>query len=208
MTITKNTEIMKKKEYEKLLQLVMKYSNLGIEYNEPTKAIKIGPAPHIAPKAFLNCLYHPITMENVNEIESKMGKQLPKEFLYFLTNFSNGLDVLSDTLYLYGLRANYIRSLEMIWQPYSIIDVEVPSNATADMFFIGAYGYDGSKLYMDADGKVHCCSCYDALSLKTWDTFSKMIIEEIERIYNLYDTTESYFSNREITLPYFDNKKI
>lgn len=194
-------------EYQKLLTLIMKYSYLGIEYNEATKAIKIGPAPHRAPLAFLNCIYQPITHEQIREIENKLDKKIPKDYSTFLTEFSNGLGIICTTLYLYGLRSNYIRSSEMIWQPWDIIennsDFEIPQNSTNDMFFLGGYTYDLSNLYMDANGTIHYCSRYDATSLKTWPSLTEMLLSEIERLYSLHDEKGVLLTDRKHTLPIY-----
>lgn len=181
----------------------MKFSGLGIEYNEPTKAIKIGPAPHLAPRAFLNCIYQPITNSQVQEIEQRMNKILPIDYKIFLTHFSNGLNILSSTLYLYGLRLNYIRTDEMIWQPFSIFDEDETDNSTEDMLFIGGYRYDGSNLYMDAHGRIHYCKRYDATSLKTWGSLSEMLLSEIDRLYALYDEKGVLLTDKKYTLPIY-----
>lgn len=91
---------------------------------------------------------------------------------------------------LFGLRSNYIRTIEMVWQPFNIIEYnkfEVPQNATSEMLFIGGYGWDGSKLYITPDERVHYCARWDATSMKTWDSLTGMLIEEIERLYTLFN---------------------
>ena len=177
-------------DYKKIKDLVYKFSNLGIEKSIETGAIKIGHAPYIAPLTYLNCLFPIINDEQINYIETEIKKSLPKSFAQFMKYFSNGLDILTDTICLYGLRFHYIRTVEMSWQPYDIIECnnfERPNNATHDMVFIGGYNWDGSKLYMTPDEKVHYCARWDATSLKTWDSLTGMLIEEIERLYTLFD---------------------
>ena len=177
-------------DYQKIKNLLYKFSNLGLEKSKETGAIKIGRAPHIAPLAVLNCIYPTIDDEQVKYIESEIGIPVPEPLKLFFTLFSNGLGVLCNTLSLYGLRFNYIRTIEMVWQPFDIVGYnkfERPTNATSNMFFIGGYNWDGSHLYMTPDEKVHYCARWDATSLKTWDSLTGMLIEEIERLYTLFD---------------------
>ena len=178
--------------YEKIEEMIFKFSNLGLEISEATGAIKIGKAPHVAPLAIINAMYPVITNEEVKHIEDEINLHIPESYRYFLTHFSNGLSILPSGISLYGLRHNYIRSIEMAWQPFNIIDYnkfksEIPHGAPNDALIIGGYSWDGSKLYMTPDEKVHFCGRYDGKSLKTWDSLEEMLLEEIPRLYSLVD---------------------
>lgn len=48
---------------------------------------------------------------------------VPMSYAQFLTEYSNGLNVLGDSLCLFGYRANYIRDINAAWQPYSIVEL-------------------------------------------------------------------------------------
>ncbi|MCM1111578.1 MAG: SMI1/KNR4 family protein [Clostridium sp.] len=177
-------------KYDKILNLLMKYSNLGIEENIHTGAILIGHAPHIAPHAFLNQLFPPIDMEKIHILENDIGNKMPDSYVEFLTKFSNGLHILVGVLSLFGYRTNYVRRLGYCNQPFDIRPIntiEKPHNASIDMFFMGFYDWDGSSLYMTPDGKVQLCRRYDATCLHTWESLEDMLISEIERLYGLYD---------------------
>lgn len=192
------------KDYQIIENLLYKFSNLGLEKSLETGAIKIGRAPHIAPLAVLNCIYPTINNEQVNYIETEIGRPLPESLKSFMTHFSNGLGVLCDTLCLYGLRLNYIRSIEMVWQPFDIIlpnKLERPDNAKPEMIMIGSYNWDGSKIYMSPDGRVHYCARWDATSLKSWDSLTTMLIEEIERLYTLFDARGVQINEEQPTTP-------
>ena len=178
--------------YEKIKEMIFKFSNLGLEISEATGAIKIGKAPHVAPLAVINEMYPVITNEEVMYIEDKINLHIPESYRFFLTNFSNGLNIITDAFYLYGLRHNYVRSIEMAWQPYNIIDYnkyesEKPEGLPDKALMIGGYSWDGSNLYMTPDEKVHFCGRYDGKSLKTWDSLEEMLLEEIPRLYSLVD---------------------
>ena len=179
--------------YDKIKELLLKYSYLGIEKTEHTEATLIGRSPriHVYDHPWINTIFTPVGMKEIDEIEEGIGRMIPAVFVNFLTKFSNGLRIFGGTLTLYGYRYNYIREIDWILgQPFEIIPLntyERPKNATPDMFFIGSYIYDGSKIYLTPDGIVHYCQRYDATSLLTWPSLPEMLISEIERIYSLYD---------------------
>lgn len=181
--------------YDKIKELIFKFSNLGLEISKETGAIKIGKAPYIAPLAIINCLYNVITEKDVKYIENEIKHTIPLSYKRFLTQFSNGLSVMGDGICgmnLYGLRHNYIRTIEMAWQPFSLLDYnsywsDKPKGLPTDALVIGGYSWDGSKLYMTQDEKVHYCARYDSTSLKVWDSLEEMLLEEIPRLYSLVD---------------------
>lgn len=113
---------------------------------------------------------------------------------------------MGDTLCLYGYRYNYIRDMDHVWQPYSIIEVnkykyERPLNASEDMFFIGGYEWDGSHLYMTPDQRVHFCRRDDSQSLIFWDSLHSMLVSEIERLYTLFDSNGLQIDDSKPTTP-------
>ena len=84
----------------------------------------------------------------------------------------------------------------------SIRWIERPKNATPEMFFLGTYEYDGSKLYLNTlDDKIYYCDRYDAAPLKSWDSLSAMLTSEIERIFSLFDADGRIFSRMAPTIP-------
>lgn len=178
-------------DYSKINELLMKYSNLGLETSKGTGALMIGKAPHIARFAIINCLYPTLSFDDIKYVEDKIGKPLPKSLKDFFVYFSNGLSVLTGKLSIFGLRSNYCRSLEMARQPHSIIEYnnlfDPLYNLSENAIVIGAYSYDLSKLYMTPDEKVHYCKPDDATSLKTWPSLKDMLIDQIEWLYSLHD---------------------
>ena len=191
-------------QFDIIKELLLKYSYLGIEESKCTGATLIGKAPHIGEEAWLNRIYPPINVEEIVKIEENVGKTMPKSYAQFLTNYSNGLNILGDTLCLFGYRFNYIRDINVAWQPYSIIDLnkfDKPRNSTKEMFFIGGYEWDGSFLYMTPDEKVHFCTSSDAQSLISWDSLFSMLISEIKRLYSLFDSKGMQIDENSPTVP-------
>lgn len=178
-------------DYEKIRKLLMKYSHKGVLKVESTGVTLIGQAPHIAPKAWLNYIFAVLNKQQLKELEASLGRQLPTAYADFLQNFSNGLFVLCNEFSLEGLRANNKRigGYELL-QPYDLCFSNVYQrikNASEEMLFIGSYTWDGSNLYMMNDGTVYYCTKYDATPLKKWGSLTEMLLEEIPRLYSLYD---------------------
>ena len=86
--------------------LIYRFQNLGIEESQSTSAILIGKAPHIAPEAWLNTLYPPLSKNDVQALEKELGMEIPIDYKKFLLDVSNGLDILVGTFCLDGLRRN------------------------------------------------------------------------------------------------------
>lgn len=168
----------------------MRFSHLGVIHSK-NGALLIGKAPHIAEYAWLNVMYPCVTETEVCDLEKRLGVAIPKVYKDFLMNVSNGFDIMNCTLALHGCRTSYDRSDLDSWYPFNLEDVqkyERPKNATPEMFFLGTYEYDGSKLYLNMlDDKIYYCDRYDATPLKSWDSLSAMLTSEIERIFGLFD---------------------
>lgn len=186
-------------------KLMMRYSHLGTRKVEATGAFLIGHVPHIASEAWLNSIYPCLSEQDIAELEAQLETTIPFEYSYFLQNISNGMNVLVDELCLFGKRTNYTRTLmDVTRQPFSLRDAleERPRNATPDMFFIGGYSWDGSKLYIDKrDNRVYYCLRYDSTPLKSWNSLSEMILSEIERLYALFSIDGKQINESEPTVP-------
>ncbi len=192
------------KDYSEIKELILKFSFLGIEESKSTGALLIGRAPHIAESAWLNRLYSPIDKNEIIKMEDGISKKIPTSYVDFLTNFSNGLNILGDTLCLFGYRSNYVRTVDFSWQPYSLISFnkyDKSRNSTGEMLFIGSYDWDGSLLYMTTDEKVHFCNRDDSTSLFIWDSLSSMLISELKRIYNIFDSSGIQIDDTQATTP-------
>ncbi|MCD0464945.1 SMI1/KNR4 family protein [Flavobacterium sp. ENC] len=175
-------EVLKKELY--------KFENLGVQKSE-NGTILIGKAIHVAPLAWLNKIYPILGDEDILLLGKELKTEIPKDYKFFLTNFSNGLNIFVSTFSMYGLRKELGRSIEASRQPFSIFTPnlqERPKNAKDNYFFIGGYNWDGSKLYIDnVTNKVHYCAEWDATSLYEWNSFEEMIVSEVKRITSLFD---------------------
>ncbi len=116
----------------------------------------IGRAPHIAENAWLNRLYSPIDKIEILKLEDGINKKIPASYVDFLTDFSNGLNILGDTLCLFGYRSNYMRTVDFSWQPYSLVSL---------------------------------------------NSLSSMLISELKRLYNIFDSSGIQIDDTQATTP-------
>lgn len=149
-------------------------------------------------------VFFPITDEDISCLENKMAMPIHPDYKWFLQNISNGLHLYMTTLCLDGKRTHYDRS-KYDPQPFDIITkntLERPKNAKSNMLFIGGYDWDGSCLYVDNnDGSVHLCEEWDVTSLKRWDSFHSMLLDEVTRLKNLYGICGENYSDDIYSLP-------
>lgn len=194
-------------DYSEIKALIEKFVPYGIKHVEKTGAILIGYAPFIAPEAWLNHLFPPLSPQQIYDLERSLNQPIPDEYKQFLMYFSNGLNVLNGKLSLFGLRNNYNReSIDDVRQPFDILIpnlYERPFNATPEMLFIGSYSWDGSQLYISKKGEVVFCSRDDAHPLKQWDSLNHMLISEIQRLYTLFDDSGKQLNKGLPTTPVF-----
>jgi hypothetical protein len=189
--------------YNEILMRLKEYKPLEEEHLSDGTHL-IGKAPHIAPLAWLHTIYPGLTDENISELEEKIGVSIPDSYKDFL-RLSNGLNVFNTTLSLFGLRKNYDRSHDQVWQPFDILTPnlrERPENARSNVFIIGSYDWDGSYLFIDRKtNKVHLCDRDDAASLYEWPNLEVMLRSEIDRLITLFDKNGKELYADTSTLP-------
>ena len=190
-------------EYVRYIQaLIEEQKALGAVEGEVVS--EYGHIPLIAPEAYNIYTFAPLTDERLALVEQNIGREIPCQYRTFLTHVSNGMHIFNRCLNLYGLQGVLDRRGDF-QGPFdlSIPNVyERPSNADASCFFIGGYSYDGSKLYMRSGSqKVFYCPRWDITPLKEWNSFSEMLIEEIQRLRSLHGADGMLQVPREETLP-------
>ena len=165
---------------------------------------KYGHIPQLAPEAYNIYTFAPLTDEQLALLERVLNREVPKQYRTFLTHVSNGMHIFHRCLSLEGLQGSINRKLG-IQGPFdlSIPNVyERPSNADSNCFFFGSYSYDASLLYIKDDvSTVYYCARRDATPLKEWNSFSEMLIEEIQRLKSLHGVDGMLKSTRRSTLP-------
>jgi hypothetical protein len=187
-----------------VLNELYRFKSLG-QHTTEGGAVLIGRAPHIAPLAWLHSLYPPLSLADIADLEGKLKMPVPHEYKQFL-QLSNGLNVFNTTLSLFGLRRNYIRDVENVWQPFDIITpntIEKPGNASNNVFIFGTYDWDGSYLYIDCEkgNTVHLCTNDDITSLYKWPNLEAVLKSEIKRLLTMFDGQGKELDPDESTLP-------
>ena len=190
-------------EYVRYIQaLIEEQKALGAVEEE--RGSRYGHIPQIAPEAYNIYTFAPLTDEQLALLERVLNREVPKHYKIFLTLFSNGMHIFSRCLNLFGLQGVLDRRGDF-QGPFdlSIPNVyERPSNADSNCFFFGGYSYDASLLYIKDDvSTVYYCAQRDATPLKEWNSFSEMLIEEIQRLRSLHGADGMLKSTRRSTLP-------
>jgi len=172
-------------EYVRYIQaLIEEQKALGAVEGEVVSVY--GHTPQLAPEAYNIYTFAPLTEERLALLEQNIGREIPCQYRTFLTNVSNGMHIFNRCLSLDGLQGSINRKLG-IQGPFdlSIPNVyERPSNADASCFFIGGY-----------------CPRWDITPLKEWNSFSEMLIEEIQRLKSIHGSDGMLKSTRRSTLP-------
>jgi len=190
-------------EYVRYIQaLIEEQKALGAVEEEVVS--RYGHIPQLAPEAYNIYTFAPLTEERLALVEQNIGREIPCQYRTFLTHVSNGLYIFHRGLFLYGHQGSFKRE-QVVQGPFDLSDPNVyerPKNADKSCFFFASYSKDGSRLYMkdDAD-KVYYCARRDATPLKEWNSFSEMLIEEIQRLKSLHGADGMLKSTRRSTLP-------
>ena len=175
-------------EYVRYIQaLIEEQKALGAVEEEVVS--RYGHIPLAGPEAYNIYTFAPLTEERLALVEQNIGREIPYQYRTFLTHVSNGLYIFHRGLFLYGHQGSINRKLG-VQGPFDLSDPNVyerPKNADKSCFFFASYSKDGSRLYMKDDSdKVYYCARRDATPLKEWNSFSEMLIEEIQRLKSLH----------------------
>ena len=165
---------------------------------------RYGHIPRLATDAYNIYTFAPFTEEQLAQVEQNDGREIPYRYRTFLTHVSNGLCIFHRGLFLYGHQGIIKRKLG-VQDPFDLSDPNVyerPKNADKSCFFFASYSKDGSRLYMKDDSdKVYYCARRDATPLKEWNSFSEMLIEEIQRLRSIHNNRGIPQVDWEKTLP-------
>jgi len=150
----------------------------------------VGHVPHIAPEARLHLIFPPLTEKDIDYIEGQLGKDIPSSLQVFFFHH-NGISLFSGSLSIDGLRRNYNREGDDVWQPFDLLvtnEFESPDDFKENYILIGGYRQDGSRLYIDnLSGKVYRSSRESSKPLNEWSGFEEMLLSETLRLSKLFD---------------------
>ncbi|MFZ5353644.1 MAG: SMI1/KNR4 family protein, partial [Bacillota bacterium] len=199
-----NEVIMLIREYESILKKLERWENGGIKILD-NGAKLICHTPHIAPKAWLHEIYAKIENHEIDEIEKKLNVKLPEDLISFL-KCSNGINIFSDSLSIWGFRSSYVRRGSEVSQPYDLIALnqerkgEMPEN----WLIFGSYSWDGSLMLYDlgqGNSKVYRCDNNAEEIIQEWDSIWSWLSIEVERLSQLFDSKGIKHDRRMPTIP-------
>jgi len=192
--------------YKKIKDLLYKFEKYGVKRLE-NGAVLIGHPDYLSEHRWINEIYAPLNEHDIEVLEKECNTSIPDDYKFFLKNFANGINVLSDCFSLDGLRKELGRTKDASRQPYAlkipnVMERFLVGNTKESYFFIGGYSFDGSLVYIDKEtDKVHFCKDYDATPLYTWNSLEDMLFSEITRIYTLFTEDGRKIDENRSTLP-------
>lgn len=165
----------------------------------------ICPVPHVAAKAWLHLIYAGLTDAKITELQNKLDKIMPRDYIDFLKN-ANGINIFSDSISIWGLRNSYIRVGDEAIQPYDVValNAEKTREMPDSWFLFGSYSWDGSTMVYDLSkdsSKVYLCECNSARVLKEWPDFWCWLKIEVERLSQMFDEKGIEYDEDAPTIP-------
>lgn len=149
--------------------------------------------PHVAPEAWFHEVYMPLSNEEISQLEKEIGNAFPDVFREFLL-CSNGINLFSDNLRIFGLRTSFSREGDEAIQPYHMptLNGQRPFLCPKTWIFIGSYRSDGSRVFFNTNEsaeniKVYRCKKDSTKVVNEWKSFWDWLLSEVERISQLYD---------------------
>ncbi len=164
-----------------------------------------GHLPHVAEQAWFHRFYQGLTLQQVEELEGRVGVPFPHDFRQFLME-SNGLSMFDRSLTISGLRKDYSRGPEAGSLPFALEtgnNIERPAGCPASYLFIGNYFDDGSTLVIDREsGRIHWLARYQpGPLLRSWPNLKEMLESEADRLARLFDERGHLLDPNGSTLP-------
>src|SRR5262245_39018067 len=158
----------------------------------------VGHVPHIAPEAWFHEVFTPLTEADVVGLERRLPSPFPSEFRQFL-GISNGINLYSVSLAVYGRRTSYERTGDEVWQPFCITTANTfdrPRHARDWQLIVGSYKNDGSLISLDVrDGTAFRTKARSSKIQNRWNDFREMLTNEVFRLAGLFDATGHDLTN-------------
>ena len=188
-------------QFNKLLQIIEKAKSFGYQENKNGSKL-YGHVPHIAPFAWFHTTYKPLSFWKIRKLEKMMNKNIQDVYKQFL-KMTNGIDIFSNTLSLYGYMGIINRSDFNDRNPYNLINpntIERIDTAPDNWFFIGSYGPNADQLFIDTStDKIYRCERWTTNIISSWPDFWTMLFSEAKRMSKLF-TNDGHLINKNISI--------
>ncbi|MEO6394211.1 MAG: SMI1/KNR4 family protein [Pyrinomonadaceae bacterium] len=179
--------------YGEVLHVVEKWTQLG-ERHCANGTKLICPTPHVAPKAYLHLLYAPLCSESICELENEFELPLPESFRSLLGH-SNGLDLFSGFLSIWGVRISWARVGDDGWQPYDLIyhnrDLGAPQPECAPpVVYFGSSANGENWCFFEQLGQTYRVGetpRHEFAPIRYWPNFETWFREKVAEIEVLFD---------------------
>lgn len=149
-----------------------------------------GLCPHIAPEAWFHKRYKQLGEQEIEELENKINMRLSTDIHSFYA-YSNGLNIYSGTLSIYGKRYSFSRKGDDVWQPFCIITantIERPDNLSDMQYVMGGYNTDGSLLIGNSASREILRKKPNGRKVLThWPDLITLLKDEIARLSIAFD---------------------
>jgi hypothetical protein len=188
--------------FKEILNELYKWKQGGERFLE-NGTILLCKVPHIAPEAWFHIIYQPLENSKIYEIEKALAISLPGDLKEFLLT-TNGINIFSDSLSIYGMRTSYVREGDEAIQPY---DLELHHNEVKrcipyNYLVIGSYDWDGSHIIYDLNtNEIHHCERYSSIVLNSWANLETFLRDEIIRLTTFFDENGIEYDEDESTTP-------
>ena len=161
--------------------------------------------PHVAPRAYLHSIFPPLSSIEIFDLDVSVGEVLSEDYRTLLSE-SNGLELFSNALSIYGLVTENRRSVDAVLkQPFDIVSPNVdeyPRFAAEGHCIIGSFKTDGSLILTDILTPSIVRVDRDAYEeLNRWECLRNFLTSEYRRMSKLFDTKGHRYSTEVPTAP-------
>jgi hypothetical protein len=163
-----------------------------------------GRVPHVAAEAWFHAVFPGLNEEQLQELKGKLACAIPAQLEQFLRS-ANGLSLFSGSLSLYGLRRDYRRDVDNVWQPFDLVTPNVderPKSLSEHWLIVGGYRADGSRLYVTSqEPQVYRRQSGGHGTLNQWHSFESFLESEVIRLRSQFDPVGRRLDTRIPTTP-------
>jgi hypothetical protein len=141
-------------------------------------------------------VFPPLTADELDALTSAQGRNLPGPLCAFLQGASNGVDLYSGELVIYGLRRTFTRDPDEL-QPFHLPDadsqfagrlLERGRDVDDDLLFIGAWRSSVTPLALrESDGSIVALDRDTGEACGAWQDLADLLTDQARQLAVLFD---------------------